>query len=99
MAFGPDTCLHTLDIMGPVGHLAISIRIEIENRLLAGYPLLYAGKKKKKKKKELACSSLLLLSPNMTLQFLQSIFPVLFPFLPIIQAQSSSPLGTSPDIF
>lgn len=94
MAFGPDTCLHTLDITGPVGHLDINIRLEIENRLLVGYSLLYAGKEKK-----LACSSLLLLSPNMTLQFLQSIFPVLFPFLPIIQVQSSSALGTPPDIF
>lgn len=54
MAFGPDSCLYTLDILGPVGHFGISNRPEIENRLLID---IYCFKQRKKR------SVLLLFSP------------------------------------
>lgn len=94
MAFHPVSCLYTLNILGPVGHFGINNRLESENRLLVGFLLLSTGKKPQM----LSCSSHLLLSPNNAPPFLQSIFTVLFPFLPTVQPQSSSCPGTCPDV-
>lgn len=63
MAFGADTCLYALDILGLVGHLDINNRLEIENRLLIGYVVLYAEEEKKKKER-LSCSFILSLNTS-----------------------------------
>lgn len=94
VAFHPVSCVYTLNILSPVSHFGINNRLESENRLLIGFLLLSVGKKHQM----VSCTSYLLLSPNIAPPFLQSIFTVLFPFLPTIPPQSSSCLGIPPDV-